>query len=190
MINLQNLTVNDDIIVYINTLSPDIPYASNLFLFGFKNGFTNTWTYVIPQIVTQNTRYTRFSIELVKQDNLIDPENGVIRMSPSGNWDYKLWAIDVVTLDPAFGYLLDEGQAYLENTVPESIDVIYISDNDPERNVVYLTRDDAECATWNMPDIWKYSTFTWNCGIQPPVCPIWPMDGEWQDQTFVWDQCN
>jgi hypothetical protein len=67
MINLRNLTNNDDIIIYVNTLSADIPYDSDLFLFGFKNGFTNTWTYVMPQIVTQNSRYIRFSIQLVNQ---------------------------------------------------------------------------------------------------------------------------
>ena len=38
MINLQNLQTNDDILIYVNTLDADIPYTSNLFLFGFKNG--------------------------------------------------------------------------------------------------------------------------------------------------------
>ena len=163
MINLRNLTDNTDIIIYVNTLSADIPYSSNNFLFGFKNGFTNTWQYVIPQIVKQNTRYTQFSIELVKQQSLIDPENGVTRLSPSGNYDYKLWAIDAPTLDPSFGYMLEEGQMYLENTIPETSTITYISDNDSERNIVYLTRDESQCAKWNSTDIWKFSTFTWNC---------------------------
>jgi hypothetical protein len=188
MINLRNLTDNTDIVIYVNTLSADIPYASNNFLFGFKNGFSNVWSYVMPNIVKQNTRYTQFSIELVQQQILIDPENGVTRLSPSGNYDYKLWAIDAPTLDPAFGYLLEEGQMYLENTQPETVTITYISDNDPSRNIVYLTRDESECARWNSTDIWKYSTFTWNC--QPIIdCPVWPMDGEWQNQNFEWDLC-
>ena len=166
MINLLNLTNNNDIIIYVNTLDPDIPYTSNNFLFGFKNGFTNTWTYVMPQIVTQNARYTRFSIELVQQQSLVDAENGIIRLSPSGNYDYKLWAIDEPTLDPFDGYVLEEGQMYLENTIPETATITYISDNDAERNVVYLTRDESSCARWNSTDIWAYSTFIWNCTIE------------------------
>lgn len=187
MINLRNLTTNDDIILYINTLNPDIPYSANLFLFGFKNGFTNRWTYVIPQIVTQNSRYIKFSVELVQLLSEVDAENGVIQMSPSGNWDYKLWALGDVTLDPSGGYLLDEGQLYLENTSPEMVDVFYISDNDPERNVVYLTRDESECAQWSSPDIWKYSNFTWSCNTLP--CVEWPMPGNWEDVTLIWDEC-
>ena len=92
------------------------------------------------------------------------------------------------TLDPFDGYILEEGQMYLENTVPETATITYISNNDPERNIVYLTRDESECARWNSTDIWKFSTFTWNC--QPiGICPIWPMDGEWQDQLFNWNEC-
>ncbi|MFZ9242267.1 MAG: hypothetical protein ACO295_03565 [Sediminibacterium sp.] len=189
MINLQNLTVNDDIIIYVNTLDADIPYTTNNFLFGFKNGFTNVWTYVMPLIVTQNTRYTRFSIELVQQQALVDAENGVIQLGPSGNFDYKLWAIDAPTLDPYNGYLLEEGQMYLENVVPETIDITYISDNDPERNIVYLTRDESNCATWSSTDIWIFSTFTWNCGTGAQ-CVQWPMPGQWQNQTQQWNACT
>jgi hypothetical protein len=188
MINLLNLTNNNDIIIYVNTLDPDIPYSTNNFLFGFKNGFTNTWTYVMPQIVTQNARYTRFSIELVQQQALVDAENGIIRLSPSGNWDYKLWAIDAPTLDPYDGYVIEEGQMYLENTIPENATITYISDNDPSRNIVYLTRDESSCARWSSTDIWRFSNFTWTCS--PVGCVEWPMPGEWQDQTQEWNACT
>ena len=187
MINLQNLTNNTDIIIYVNTLDADIPYATNNFLFGFKNGFTNVWTYVMPQIEVQNTRYTRFGIELVQQQSSVDAENGVIQLSPSGNWDYKLWAIDQPSLDPYDGYLLEEGQMYLENIVPELSTITYLSDNDPERNIVYLTRDESNCATWSSTDIWIYSTFTWTCS---GVCIEWPMPGQWQNQTQQWNACT
>lgn len=191
MINLRNLTDNQDIIVYVNTLSADIPYSSNLFLFGFKNGFTNVYTYVIPTIIQQNSRYIRFSIELVQQQALIDPENGIIRLSPSGNYDYNLWAIDTATLDPSTGYLLDEGQAYLENTQPETVDIVYISDNDAERNIVYLTRNESECATWSSTDIWKFSNFTWNCDIQPEICTEWDdITENWEDVELIYGACT
>lgn len=162
MINLQNLQANDDILIYVNTLDADIPYTSNLFLFGFKNGFTNRWTYVMPEILTQNTRYTKFRITLVHFNDQ-DPENGLVTMSPDGNWDYKLWAIDTATLSPDFGYLIDEGQMYLDGTSNEVNTVTYISDNEAEENVVYLTNNDTECLKWNSaPDLWQFAVAKWN----------------------------
>ena len=162
MINLQNLEVNDDILIYVDTTSVDIPYDSNTFLFGFKNGFTHVWSYVVPQIIIQNTRYTKFSITLVNIDEE-DLEAGLISMSPDGNWDYKLWATPEVTLDPAFGYILDEGQAYLDGIIPEMQTITYISDNEAERNIVYLTRNESICTIWSTnPDIWQLAAQKWN----------------------------
>ena len=162
MINLQNLQTNDDILIYVNTLDADIPYTSNLFLFGFKNGFTNKWSYVIPNIVTQNSRYTQFSIDLV---HLIDqdPEAGAIALSPDGNWDYKLWAIELPELDPTYGYLLDAGQMYLEGCSEEIENITYISDNESEENIVYLSSDCVDCTKWNTaPDLWQLAVQKWN----------------------------
>jgi len=162
MINLHNKHYNNDILVYINTLDADIPYTSNLFLFGFKNGFTNKWTYVIPDIIIQNTRYTKFGIELVNTIDQ-DPENGKVTLSPDGNYDYKLWAIDTATLDPSYGYVLDEGQMYLEGSSEETPNVVYISDNEAEENIVYLTSNDVNCLVWNTaPDLWQFTVSTWN----------------------------
>jgi hypothetical protein len=162
MINLQNLAVNDNIIIYVNTLDADIPFDSNTFLFGFKNGFTHVWTYVVPTIIIQNTRYTKFSITLVNIASE-DPDAGLIMMSPEGNWDYKLWATPELTLSPDFGYVIDEGQAYLENTVDEIQNIVYISDNEPERNIVYLTRDESACNKWNTDtDQWNFAVQKWN----------------------------
>ena len=162
MINLKNLSVNDEILIYVNTTDPDIPYDSNLFLFAFKGGFTNTWTFVNPNIVFQNTRYTKFSIELVPV-GYEDPENGIISLSPEGNFDYKLWAIDELTLDPAFGYELDAGQAFLMNDIAEMTPVTFISDNEAEKNIVYLTRNESVCNKWNTdPDQWNIAVQIWN----------------------------
>jgi hypothetical protein len=162
MINLQNLGTNGNIIIYVNTLDADIPFDSNLFLFGFKSGFANTWYYVIPNIVIQNTRYTKFSIELT---NIIDedPENGMVALYPAGNFDYKLWAIEDITLDPSNGYILDKGQAYVEPCIAEVDTVVYISDNEAERNIVYVDVQCGECIKWSTtPDKWNLAVQLWN----------------------------
>lgn len=138
MINLINRQVNSDIIIYVNTMDADIPYDSNTFLFGFKNGFTHKWSYVVPRIVRQNSRYTQFEIELVIP-NEEDGESGLIHMSPSGNYDYKLWATPELTLSPEFGEILDEGQAYLESSCDENENIIFVSDNENAKSIVYLT---------------------------------------------------
>ena len=190
MINLRNLTNNNDIIIYVNTLDADIPYDTNNFLFGFKNGFTNVWTYVIPQIVTQNSRYIRFSIELVAQSSAVDPYNGIIQLGPQGNFDYKFWAIDLPELDPFDGYLLDKGQMYLENILPEIPNIVFISDNDPERNIVYLTRDESDCPTWALVDMWSLSNTLWTCTTIPVGCVEWPLPGVWNSIPEVWEACN
>ena len=162
MINLRNLSVNTDIIIYVNTQDPDIPFDSNTFLFGFKGGFTNVYTYVVPTIVKQNTRYTQFAIELVAVGNE-DPENGKVVISPDGNYDYKLWATEDVTLDPYNGWILDSGQMYLDGSAEEMQTITYISDNDPERNVVYLTRTESVCNKWSTdPDQWNLAVQKWS----------------------------
>lgn len=161
MINLQQLTTSDNIIIYVNTLDADIPFASNLFLFGFKSGFGNEYFYVIPNIVIQNTRYTKFSIDLVDL-NTEDPENGSVFMYPAGNFDYKLYAIDTATLDPAGAYLLDMGQAYLEPCVNEIETYVFISDNEAEKNIVYVDVTCGPCLQWNtIVDQWNLTVQSW-----------------------------
>jgi hypothetical protein len=162
MINLQNLGTNGNIIIYVNTLDADIPFDSNLFLFGFKSGFGNQWFYVIPNIVIQNSRYTKFSIELV---NIVDedPENGMVALYPAGNFDYKLWAIEDITLDPSNGYILDKGQAYVEPCANEVDTVVYISDNEAEKNIVYVDVQCGECIKWSTtPDKWNLAVQLWD----------------------------
>lgn len=163
MINLQNLDTNN-IIIYVNVADVEInPYSgSDLFLFGFKNGFSRQWSYVIPNIVTSNSRYTEFEIELTTIA-AEDPENGLVNLSPSGNWDYKLWAIDEITLDPSLGVLIDKGQMYLENVNAEVPNIVYISDNDSDKNIVYLTRSETTCAVWStFPDIYNQTSLVWD----------------------------
>jgi hypothetical protein len=86
-----------------------------------------------------------------------------VNLSPSGNWDYKLWAIDDITLDPSLGVLIDKGQMYLENVNAEIPNVVYLSDNDSDKNIVYLTRSESACAIWStFPDVWNLTALDWD----------------------------
>ena len=164
MINLTNLEQNS-IIIYVNTLAVENnPWGSNNFLFLFTNGFAREPIAVMPTIVTQNTRYTKFEIELVDA-NSQSPLNGQVALRESGNWDYQLWAIDTPSLDPDPGVLINRGQMYLENLGREIPNVVYVSDNEDSQSVVYLTRVPNECAVWNtFPDVWNLSSLIWgNC---------------------------
>lgn len=162
MINLTQTALNDSIYIYVDTTSADIPFVSPSFLFGFKNSFTNQWFYVVPSIVTQNSRYTVFSVDVTNPDDE-DPIDAKISLSPTGNWIYKLWATDSPTLDPDLGYLLDEGQMQLEGCTQENVIVNYISDNDSSEATVYLTRDCSQCVVWSTcPDNWNLFVMKWN----------------------------
>jgi hypothetical protein len=162
LINLNNLSQNS-IIVYINTLAVENnPWNTNNFLFIFKNGFAREPIAVVPNIVKQNPRYTEFEITLTVT-NAQDPINGIVSLSPSGNWDYELWAVNAPSLDPEPGVLINRGQMFLENGFQEIPDVTYISDNESSKSVVYLTRKPNECAVWStFPDVWNLSTLVWN----------------------------
>jgi hypothetical protein len=162
LINLNNLQSNS-IIIYVNTLAPENnPWDTNNFLFRFKNGFAREWTVVAPNIVKQNSRYTEFEIELTLVGNQ-DPINGQVALSPSGNWDYELWAVNAPSLDTLPGKIIDKGQMYLENGFNEIPNVTYISDNEDSQSVVYLTRTPNECAVWSTyPDVWNLSTLVWS----------------------------
>lgn len=164
MINLTNLLPNS-IIIYVDTTSiENNPWQTNNFLFSFTNGFTREPITVMPWIIKQNTRYTEFEITLTTvQDE--DRINGYVALSPWGNWDYELWAIDDPSLDVNPGVLINKGQMFLENTAKEIPNVTYISDNEDSQSVVYLTRVPNDCAIWNtFPDIWNLSPLIWsNC---------------------------
>jgi hypothetical protein len=161
VINLNNLEQNS-IIIYVNTLAVENnPWGSNNFLFIFTNGFARVPISVVPNILVQNTRYTKFSIDLVDNQSE-DPLNGMVSLREAGNWDYELWAIDAPSLDPDPGVLIDRGQMFLDNGTDEITPVVYVSDNEDSQSVVYLTTVPNECAVWNtFPDIWNISALKW-----------------------------
>lgn len=162
MINLNNLSSNQ-IIIYVDTTAVENnPWSTNNFLFVFTNGFAREPISVMPTILKQNSRYTQFEITLTSVGSQ-DPINGLIALSPSGNWDYQLWAINAPSLDPSPGVLINRGQMYLENGIAEIPNVTYISDNEDSQSVVYLTRTPNDCAVWSTyPDVWNLSTLVWN----------------------------
>jgi hypothetical protein len=162
MINLTQTAFNDNIYIYVDTTSVDIPFENPSFLFGFKNSFTNHWVYVVPTIITQNSRYTVFGVNSTNPD-IEDPLDAKVALSPAGNWTYKLWATDTPTLDPQLGYLLDEGQMQLDACKDETLTVSYVSDNDSAQSTVYLTRDCSQCLVWStVPDNWNLLVAKWN----------------------------
>ena len=159
MILLKQNSANE-FIIYANTISNDLQDFGNYFLIGFQNGFTKEWSYVVPYVLTRNSRYLKLQIDVVPSYPEEDPLNNVIYLSPSMNWDYKVWNTETPTLDPAFGTIIDNGQMLLENQVnPEVPFVAYKSANDTLKSFVYYTAN----GIWNNTgQLWDYYEAEWN----------------------------
>lgn len=187
MINLKNLDSNVFIIYDALNLNP---FNSQYYLIGFKNGFTREWTYVIPTVLQQNTRFTKFEVTLTIP-TAADPENGMINLYPMGNYDFVLYGTGIPNeMDPENGELLMKGQMYLQNTIAEVTKKTYISDNESGKSIVYLTRNQSLCPAWStQPDIWSVSAIIWSeCEVDP--CPQWnlyPID--WDQTPLQWNEC-
>jgi hypothetical protein len=138
MINLEQLASNE-FVIYANTIDNDVQEFGDYFLIGFQSGFTKEWSYVIPFVLVRNTRFLKFEITLVANISIEDPSNGEIYLSPSGNWDYKIWNTDYATLDPAIGTLIDSGQMILnDQTPPEVIFETFASANEDLQSVIFV----------------------------------------------------
>lgn len=124
-------------VIYADTISNSVDTFGDYFLIGFLNGFTKYWSYVVPNVISRNSRYIKFSINTVGE-NTDDPINGSIYLGPSGNWDYKVWNKAVENLSPT-GILIDEGQmVLLESPLDPELDFIsYVSDNEKGKAIVY-----------------------------------------------------
>jgi len=138
MIQLQQQQGNE-FVIYADTISNDVTEYGDYFLIGFQSGFTKEWVYVIPYVLTRNTRYLKFQITLVPNISIEDPSNGIVYLTPSGNWDYKVWCTNYATLDPSTGNLIDSGQMILEDqTPPEVVYETFYSSNENMESVVYV----------------------------------------------------
>ena len=158
MINLQQNAVNE-FVIYADTITNDAQAFGDYFLVGFQSGFSKYWDYVIPFVVKRNSRFLQFEITLVPSQPEEDPANGKIYLSPSGNWDYKIWNLEFPGLDPAQGYLIDAGQMIMENQTPPEIDfTTYYSANDNLQSVIYY----SAFGSWNnTAQQWNYYQNKW-----------------------------
>lgn len=158
MIKLEQNSSNE-FIIYADTITNDVQTFGDYFLIGFNNGFTKEWVYVVPEVVTRNSRYLKLRIQLAVNYPSEAPFNSVVFLTPSGNWDYKIWNTTFPTLDPAVGDLIDKGQMVLENEVPaELVYTPYISDNETAIAYVYYSAD----GIWNNTAIlWNYAENNW-----------------------------
>lgn len=138
MLNITAGQIND-LIFYVNTISNDeITYGDD-FLIGFQSTYTKELYYVIPAIITRNTRYVKLQIDVTSVD-VDDPANGIIYLFPPGNFTYKLWNMSSPSLDPATGDQQDQGQMYLNSFTPPEVEFIeYESDNENLANIIFYS---------------------------------------------------
>ena len=158
MITLEQNAVNE-FVIYADTIPNDAQSFGDYFLIGFQSGFTKYWSYVIPFVLKRNSRFLKFQISVVPSLPEEDPANGSLYLSPSGNWDYKIWNLEEPGLDPSAGYLIDEGQMIMLNQTPPEIQfTTYYSANDNLKSVVYYTANGG----WNnTAQLWNYYESDW-----------------------------
>lgn len=138
MINLNPGQINEPIF-YVDTISNDEITYGDYFLIGFQSTYTKKWYYVIPTIITRNSRYVKLQIDVPSVD-VDDPANGIIYLFPPGNFTYKLWNMAAPSLDPATGDQQDQGQMYLNPFTPPEVEFIeYESDNENLLNIIYYS---------------------------------------------------
>lgn len=184
MILLKQNSANE-FVIYANTISNDLQDFGDYFLIGFQNGFTKEWSYVVPYVLTRNTRFIKLQIDIVPSFPEEDPLNNVIYLSPSMNWDYKIWNTENPTLDPAFGTLIDNGQMMLENQVPSEVPFVsYESPNDTLKAYVYYTAN----GIWNnTSNLWNYFQSVWGKDYRPK--PV-PNNSLWMTEEDTWQNEN
>lgn len=135
--------IKNTFVIYVDTIDNSVETFGDYFLLGFQNGMTKDWSYVVPEVLTRNTRYLKLRIDLADYVTAEDPIGGSVYLFPPGNWDYKLWNTNIATLNPALGNLLDEGQMILETdpqTEPAEVTYQpYVSQNENLRTFVYYS---------------------------------------------------
>jgi hypothetical protein len=138
MINL-NVGTNE-FAIYADTITSDVQTFGDEFLIGFKSLYTNHWSYVRPDVIKRNARFVQFEITVVEKGTADDPLNSVLMVFPPGNFSYKVWNLEDPSLDPSTGIKIDEGQMIMSNyTPPEINEIVYISDNETFKNIIYYS---------------------------------------------------
>lgn len=145
MINLQ-VAQENQFAIYADTISSDVQTFGDYFLIGFKSLYTNHWTYVVPTVVKRNSRFVQFNITVVEKGTADDPINGLVSVFPPGNYSYKIWNLENLSLDPSTGINIDEGQMIMANYTPaEVVAYTYISDNETFKNIIYYSGVTDNC---------------------------------------------
>ena len=158
MITLQPIATNT-FVIYVDTITNDVETFGDYFLLEFKSGFTKEDVYVVPAVVTRNTRYIKLRIDLTPNVSVEDPINASVYLAPSGNWDYTLYNTTTPTLSTAGAILLDEGQMVLEDLSPAEVTFTsYVSDNEQLDAYVYYSSSNV----WNTTsNLWNYYEKLW-----------------------------
>lgn len=139
MINL-NLGNTNEFAIYADTIDNSVVDYGDYFLLGFKSLYTNQWTYVVPQIITRNSRFVKFNLIVLEGEQFDDPLNGIIGIFPPGNYSYKCWSTNSATLDPSAGILIDQGQMIMADYTPPEVETYtYISDNETFASIIYYS---------------------------------------------------
>jgi hypothetical protein len=144
MINL-NVGLNE-FVIYADTITSDVQTFGDEFLIGFKSLYTNHWAYVRPEVIKRNSRFVQFEMSVVEKGTADDPLNSILMVFPPGNYSYKVWNLEDPSLDPATGIKIDEGQMIMANyTPPEINEIVYISDNETFKNIIYYSGVTDNC---------------------------------------------
>lgn len=139
MINLSVGNINN-FAIYADTIDNSVQDFGDYFLIGFKSLYTNQWVYVVPEVLTRNSRFVKFNIVIVEGNTPDEPLDGILSVFPPGNYSYKCWNTDSPTLDPSAGLLMDEGQMIMAPYNPPEIETYtYISDNETFASVIYYS---------------------------------------------------
>ena len=141
----------------------------------------------LPQIISNTPRYIKFGVELVPDDEA-SPLDGSLRLSPSGSWEYKIYAVNQHSITPTSSNLLESGLMKLEAACEEIPEYVYVSPNEIESSVVYLSNDCTDtCLAWNTSTFWQLANQTWNCDED---CATFGGDpDEFDDDTNYFVEC-
>ena len=139
------LYVKDGIVNSVSlTLKENTTISPVYYLFEFQNDFTKDKVYKLPTMVSSNSRYTEFLIDLTDETGY--------DLSPTGWWSYKVYQQDNNTnLDPTLSQgLIEKGKLLVEEGELKEVETIkYVSDNETNENYVFVDID-----TPSVIDLW------------------------------------
>lgn len=146
------------------TCADQIEFGTGYYKIIFKSSMTKQEKYVIPNVVTENSRFILLEFVETYYD---DPTNGYINFSggfyPNGEYTYELWETSAGGSNLA---LIERGEMKLlgENVDPEINYFFYTGGNQNAAAYVYVTpgTPTPTFAFWNTtPTEWQLDTDEW-----------------------------